>query len=432
MKRILVVGSGGREHAIVWALRNTSPVPLQLFCAPGNAGIGQLAQLVNISVNDHADLAQFAEANSIDLTFVGPEAPLTAGIVDAFEQRGLAVVGPTAAAAQLEGSKIFAKDFMARHGIPTAVYRVADSPEQATAFLRSGEFGGVDSPVVIKADGLAAGKGVVVAATRAEAEAAVDDLMVRHVAGAGAAERLVVEETLIGTEASLLLFSDGRDYALMPPARDHKRIGDNDTGPNTGGMGSITDASVLDPPTLDRVVGEVVEPTLAGARDEGFPFKGVLFLGLMLTSDGPKLLEYNVRFGDPETQAILIRLKTDLSSVFDSIRKRTLRELGLEWAEGASACVVAANRGYPGKYETGAEIEGFDEVDQARVQVFHAGTSLAANGKFIATGGRVLGVTAGAETLPGALDLCYGALRKIHWPGMQFRTDIGRSPRDER
>jgi phosphoribosylamine--glycine ligase len=432
MKRILVIGSGGREHAIVWALRNTSPVPVQLFCAPGNAGIGQLAQLVNISVNDPTGLVQFAETNSIDLTFVGPEAPLTVGLVDAFDSRGLPIVGPSAAAARLEGSKIFAKDFMARHAIPTAVYRVADSPESAIAFLRSGEFGGPDSPVVIKADGLAAGKGVVVAATRAEAESAVDDLMVQHVAGADAAERVVIEERLIGTEASLLLFSDGRDYALMPPARDHKRIGDNDTGPNTGGMGSITDVSVLDQATSDRVIREIVEPTLAGARDEGFPFKGVLFLGLMLTVGGPKLLEYNVRFGDPETQAILIRLKTDLSSVFDSIHEGRLTEVALEWAEGASACVVAANRGYPGKYETGAEIEGLDDVDQGHVQVFHAGTSLTPNGKFIATGGRVLGITAAGDTLRGALDLCYGALQKIRWPGVQFRTDIGRARRADR
>jgi phosphoribosylamine--glycine ligase len=426
MQRILVIGSGGREHAIVWALRNTSPVPVELFCAPGNAGIGQLAQLVNLSVNDHEALARFAEANRIDLTFVGPEAPLTAGIVDAFEAKGLPIVGPTAAAARLEGSKIFAKHFMARHGIPTAVYRVADSPSQALGFLRGGEFGGADSPVVIKADGLAAGKGVVVAATRDEAEKAVGDLMVQHVAGVNAADRIVIEEALIGTEASLLLFSDGRDYALMPAARDHKRIGDNDTGPNTGGMGSITDASVLDPTILERAVREIVEPTLAGARDEGFAFKGVLFLGLMLTAAGPKLLEYNVRFGDPETQAILIRLKTELSAVFESMHGGTLGQLKLEWAAGASACVVAANRGYPGKYESGAEIEGLDDVDDARIQVFHAGTSLAANGKFIATGGRVLGLTAAAETLPGALDLCYGALQTIHWPGIQFRTDIGR------
>ena len=428
MKRILVIGSGGREHAIVWAIRNTSPVPVEIFCAPGNAGIGQLAQRVNISVNDQQELAAFAASNSVDLTFVGPEAPLTAGIVDVFTTKGVAVVGPTTTAARLEGSKIFAKDFMARHGIPTAVYRVADSPQQAIEFLHSGEFGGFDSPVVIKADGLAAGKGVVVAATRSEAEKAVDDLMVQHVAGDQAAERVVIEEALSGTEASLLLFSDGRDYALMPPARDHKRIGDNDTGPNTGGMGSITDASVLDQATLERVVREIVEPTLAGAREEGFAFKGVLFVGLMLTAEGPKLLEYNVRFGDPETQAILIRLKTDLSAVFESMYKGTLGQLKLDWADGASACVVAANRGYPGKYDSGAEIEGLDLVDPARVQVFHAGTSLTPNGRFIATGGRVLGLTAAAENLTAALELCYAALQKIHWPGMQFRTDIGRSP----
>ncbi len=412
----------------MWSIRNTATTPVELFCAPGNAGIGQLAQLVNIPVDDHSRLAQFVETNSIDLTFVGPEAPLTAGIVDGFEERGLPIVGPTSAAARLEGSKIFAKDFMARHGIPTAAYRVTDSPAQAIEFLGSGEFGPPESPVVIKADGLAAGKGVVVAATRAEAEAAVEDLMVRHIAGDKAAERVVIEEALSGREASLLLFSDGRDYALMPAARDHKRIGDNDTGPNTGGMGTVTDVSVLDQATLDRVVREIVEPTLAGARDEGFAFKGVLFLGLMLTSDGPKLLEYNVRFGDPETQAILIRLKTDLVSVFEAIRSVTLGQLGLEWTAGSSACVVAANRGYPGKYESGAEIDGLDAIDLNRIQVFHAGTSLAPNGKFIATGGRVFGVTAAAENLSHALDLCYQSLKRIHWPGMQFRTDIGRVP----
>lgn len=427
MKRILVIGSGGREHAILWAIRNTSATPVELYCAPGNAGIGRLAQLVNLSVDNQAELAHFAQVNNIELTFVGPEAPLTAGIIDAFEQKGLPIVGPTAAAARLEGSKIFAKDFMARHEIPTAAYRVADSPSQALEQLRTGKFGAADSPVVIKADGLAAGKGVVVAANRAEAEKAIDDLMIQHIAGNTAAERIVIEEALNGREASLLLFSDGRDYALMPAARDHKRIGDNDTGPNTGGMGTITDASVLDEATLDRAVREIVEPTLAGARAEGFAFKGILFLGLMLTSSGPKLLEYNVRFGDPETQAILIRLKSDLFSVFEAIRNETLGQLKLEWAEGSSACVVVANRGYPGKYETGAEIEGLDLIESNTVQVFHAGTSLASNGRFTATGGRVLGLTAAAANLPAALDRCYESLKKIHWPGMQFRTDIGRS-----
>jgi phosphoribosylamine---glycine ligase len=418
----MIIGSGGREHAIAWALRKTSREGVKLFCVPGNAGIENFAECLSVSLNDHAALAEFVELQQIDLTFVGPEAPLVSGIVDQFTQRGLRIVGPSAAAARLEGSKIFAKDFMARHQIPTAAFSVAESPEDAITALR--EFGA--GPVVIKADGLAAGKGVVVASDRAEAENAVEDLMINHVAGREAAQRVLIEEALTGREASLLVFADGRDYALMPAARDHKRIGDNDTGPNTGGMGTITGFSVLDKDTQDRVVREIVEPTLAGAREEGFPFKGVLFLGLMLTDDGPKLLEYNVRFGDPETQAILVRLQTDLGSIFDSMYNGTLGSLQVEWSEGASACVVAANKGYPGKYESGAVIDGLDEFREGPVQVFHAGTSRDASGRIIATGGRVLGITASAERLPYALSLCYGALEKIHWPGMQFRHDIGR------
>jgi len=425
MRKILIIGSGGREHATVWALRKISHEPVQIFCLPGNAGIAELAETPSVAVNDHAALAEFVESREIDLTFVGPEAPLVSGIVDLFTQRGLRIVGPSAAAARLEGSKIFAKDFMARHKIPTAAYRVAETPEDAIECLRSGEFG--TGTVVIKADGLAAGKGVVVASNRAEAEKAVEDLMIHHVAGREAAQRVVIEEALTGREASLLVFADGRDYALMPAARDHKRIGENDTGPNTGGMGTITDVSVLDKASRDRVVREMVEPTLAGARDEGFPFRGVLFLGLMLTEDGPKLLEYNVRFGDPETQAILVRLKTNLLSIFESMYDGTLAGLDVEWSDGASACVVAANKGYPGKYESGAVIEGLDKTGTNSVQVFHAGTSRDADGRITATGGRVLGVTAQAERLPDALALCYGALEKIHWPGMQFRRDIGRT-----
>jgi phosphoribosylamine--glycine ligase len=426
MRKTLVIGSGGREHAIVWALRQTAGEEVEVLCAPGNAGIAQDARLVNIAVDQHEQLAAFAESERIDLTFVGPEAPLATGIVDLFETRGLPIVGPTSAAARLEGSKIFAKEFMGRHRVPTAAFRTAESPAEALAHLRNGAFGSHDSPVVIKADGLAAGKGVVVAATRAEAETAIKDLMVHHVAGKEAAQRVLIEEALTGPEASVLLFADGCDYALMPAARDHKRIGENDTGPNTGGMGSITDDSVLDANVLDRVVKEIIEPTLAGAEQEGFPFKGILFLGLMLTQDGPKLLEYNVRFGDPETQAILVRLQTDLFSIFAALRTGTLGDLKVEWADGASACVVAANRGYPGKYESGAEIEGLDTLVNERVQVFHAGTSRAPNGKFLATGGRVLGVTAAAANLPAALSLCYESLTTIHWPGIQFRRDIGR------
>lgn len=426
MNKVLIPGSGGREHAIVWAIQHTTTNPIDIFCVPGNAGIAQIARVANISVDDNAALASFAESQKVDLTFVGPEAPLAAGIVDLFNERGLRIVGPTAAAARLEGSKIFAKDFMARHQIPTAAYRVAESSSQAVEQLRSGRFGSAQSPVVIKADGLAAGKGVVVAANHAEAEKAIADLMVHHVAGSEAAQRVVLEEALTGTEASLLVFADGRDYALMPAARDHKRIGENDTGPNTGGMGTITDASVLEKSVEERVVREIVEPTLAGAREEGFAFKGILFLGLMLTEDGPKLLEYNVRFGDPETQAILVRLKTDLLSIFEAMYNQTLGQLKVEWAQGSSACVVAASKGYPGKYEKGAVIEGLDAINPDEAQVFHAGTSKDADGRFIATGGRVLGVTAAAENLPAALKVCYDSLAKIHWPGMQFRRDIGR------
>jgi phosphoribosylamine---glycine ligase len=427
MRKILIIGAGGREHAIAWALKRTSSEPIEIFCDPGNAGIAQTAAVVSIPASDHSRLAEFVESQKIDLTFVGPETPLVSGIVDSFIERGLRIVGPNAPAARLEGSKIFAKDFMARHKIPTAAYRLAEGPEKAIECLRSGEFGGAQNPVVIKADGLAAGKGVIVATSRTEAEKAVEDLMVHHVAGREAAQRVVIEEALTGKEVSLLAFADGRDFALMPAARDHKRIGENDTGPNTGGMGSITDASVLNEDIQERIVREIVEPTLAGAREEGFPFKGILFLGLMLTKDGPKLLEYNVRFGDPETQAILVRLETDLFSVFESIYNETLSSLDIAWSDGSSACVVAANKGYPGKYESGAVIEGLDQVDPEFVQVFHAGTSTDENGRITATGGRVLGITAEAETLTGALDLCYGALDKISWPGMQFRHDIGRS-----
>ena len=425
--KILVIGSGGREHAIVWALKKTAERPVTIYCAPGNAGIARDAETVPIPVSDHKGLISFAQTQGIDLTFVGPEAPLVAGIVDDFEAAGLAIVGPRAQAARLEGSKVFAKDFMARHKIPTARYRTATSSEEAIEYLRSPEFGSPESSVVVKADGLAAGKGVFVAKSHEEAERAVADLMVAHVAGREAATRIILEEALEGLESSLLLFADGTNYVLMPAARDHKRIGEGDTGPNTGGMGSITGNSILTDEQVRRVVTEIVEPTLKGARDEGFPFKGILFVGLMLTDSGPKVLEYNVRFGDPETQAILVRLKTDLVAIFDAIRRGTLRGMRVEWAEGASACVVAANRGYPGKYDSGAVIGGCEEAEIGGVQVFHAGTSLSDTGELLATGGRVLGVTAAAESLTTALAACYSALEIIHWSGMQFRRDIGKS-----
>ena len=425
--KILIVGSGGREHAITWALKKNSAVSLDLYCAPGNAGIEEDATIVPIPFTDHSGLAYFVGDEGIDLTFVGPEAPLAAGIVDHFVSKGLSIVGPNAAASRLESSKVFAKDFMARHRVPTATYKSADTPDEALIHLRSGLFGNASNPVVVKADGLAAGKGVVVASNHTEAAAAIEDLMVKHLAGQDAATSVVLEEALIGTEVSLLLFADGKDYVVMPAARDHKRIGENDTGPNTGGMGTITDSSLLSSEELSRIIYEVVEPTLLGAEREGFAFKGVLFLGLMLTAQGPQLLEYNVRFGDPETQAILIRLQTDLLAVFEAIRAETLGALKLQWSEGASACVVAANRGYPGHYEKGGTIEGIKAAEQDGVKVFHAGTSRSSAGELIATGGRVIGVTAAAKSLPEALRKCYEGLGKISWPGMQFRRDIGRA-----
>jgi phosphoribosylamine--glycine ligase len=424
--RILVVGSGGREHALLWALRRNATQPLQLFCAPGNAGIAQIAECVPISVNDIPALLSFSEKAQIDLNIVGPEAPLAAGIVDEFEERGLKIVGPGREAARLESSKAFAKDFMRRHSIPTADYRTALSAEEAKAILQSGAFGDDTTAVVVKADGLAAGKGVVVAKSRFEALRAIEDLTDGTI-GAEATSRIIIEEALTGQEVSLLLFTDGKDFRLMPPARDHKRVGEHDTGPNTGGMGSITDSGILDEATLARIVREVVEPTLQGTRDEGFPFRGVLFVGLMLTPDGPSVLEYNVRFGDPETQAIMMRLNSDLAEIFLSISEGRLGEVAIDWSSEPSACVVLAAPGYPAKPEIGSAITGLATEHGESVALFHAATSRGPNGEWLTAGGRVLGVTAKGETLDLALSLCYDAIAHIHWDGMHYRRDIGRS-----
>jgi len=425
--KALVIGSGGREHAILWALKRTAKLPIDLYCTPGNAGISQLAECVSFSSGDHKSLIEFVQTEGIDLTIVGPEGPLAEGIVDEFTRHGLKIVGPSQAASQLESSKSFAKDFMRRHQIPTAEYCVANSADQALAALRSGKFGAPDSPVVVKADGLAAGKGVIVAPSRKDAEKAVADLGSGTLVAAAATKQLLIEEALEGREVSVLLFADGRDYALMPAARDHKRIGENDTGPNTGGMGAITDRSILDKNTLARIVREVVEPTLQGASAEGFPFRGILFVGLMLTAAGPKVLEYNVRFGDPETQAILIRLKSDLLKILQATVNGNLSEVKVEWSDQSSACVVLASAGYPGAYETGVSIHGLDQIlTTDELQVFHAGTSKAADGSFVTSGGRVLGVTAAEANLGLALTKCYGAIAKVDWQGMQFRRDIGR------
>ncbi len=427
--KILVIGSGGREHALCRTLHRTANAGrVELYCAPGSDGIAQDAQVVNLSVDDLAGLVAFAVNAGIDLTIVGSEAPLAAGLADAFANRGLAVVGPNAAAAQLEASKAFAKDFMARHHIPTARFRAADSADEARTILRGGEFGGPDAPVVVKADGLAAGKGVVVASTRVEAESAVAEMMEGKRTGVNAARRVVIEEALSGREASLLLWTDGCDYRLMPPARDHKRIGEGDTGPNTGGMGAVTAADVLDEGALAGVVRDIVEPTLEGLRRDRLDFRGVLFIGLMLTADGARVLEYNVRFGDPEAQAILVRLRSDLAQISAAVARRELGRVAVEWSNEASACVVLAARGYPEQPESGALIEGLAAAALVTgVNLFHAGTRCDEQGAWRTAGGRVLGVTATGATLEQALATSYAAAANIRWDGLQYRRDIGRA-----
>jgi len=420
---ILVIGSGGREHAICRSFRKSERVD-RLFCADGNAGIAEVAECVAIKPDDITGLVEFASQNHIDLTFVGGEMSLAVGVVDQFEANGLRIVGPRKVAAQLEASKSFAKDFMARHGVPTAKFTTSHSPAFAILELQSGDFGDEDSPVVVKADGLAAGKGVVVAKNRGDAITAINGMA--GLVGTAAADKIVLEECLVGKEVSLLMFADGKDFALMPPVRDHKRIGDGDTGPNTGGMGTFTDTSLLTADELLEITDKIIRPTLHGCVREGFRFRGILFLGLMMTADGPKLLEYNVRFGDPETQAILVRLKTDLVNICEAMLDGTLRNLTIDWHPGSSACVVLASRGYPSSPQTGDVIHGLDESKAfPNVEIFHAGTGKGDDGSLVTAGGRVLGVTATGDDLVTALSTAYQAVDKISFDGMQYRRDIG-------
>ncbi|HSI88670.1 MAG TPA: phosphoribosylamine--glycine ligase [Pyrinomonadaceae bacterium] len=422
--KILVVGSGGREHALCRAFSQSSRVK-KVYCANGNAGIASVAECVDIKPEEIEKLADFAAENRIDLTFVGGETSLALGIVDLFESRLLKIIGPTKEAARLEASKAYAKDLMKRYGIPTAAYRKANSPREAIYILEKGFFGGEAMPVVIKADGLAAGKGVVVAANRAEAIVAINGL--ESLVGAEASGKIIIEERLVGEEVSLLLFSDGHKYALMPATRDHKRIGEGDTGPNTGGMGAITDDALLDPSEISEIEVRVIMRTLDACNSEGFDFKGIMFLGLMMTDDGPKVLEYNVRFGDPETQAILVRLETDLVDICEAMLEGRIKELDIKWREGSSACVVLASEGYPGKARTGDVIQGLNEAEEVgNVAVFHAGTAFGKDGDIVTAGGRVLGVTATGADRDEALSWAYEAVEEISWPGMQYRRDIGK------
>ncbi|HEY0461574.1 MAG TPA: phosphoribosylamine--glycine ligase [Pyrinomonadaceae bacterium] len=422
--KILVVGSGGREHALCRAFQKSEKAE-KIFCADGNAGISEIAECVAIKPTEIQKLADFAEENAIDLTFVGGETSLALGITDEFEKRNLKIVGVSQKAAQLESSKSFAKDFMARHNIPTAGYKTAFSTDEARKILESGFFGDENAPAVVKADGLAAGKGVVVAKNRADAIDAIKELEL--LAGKDAAEKIVLEECLFGREVSLILFADGKNFALMPPVRDHKRIGEGDTGANTGGMGTVSDANLLSMEQTARITEEIVKPTLEGARADGFPIRGILFIGLMMTDAGARVLEYNVRFGDPETQVILIQLKTDLTEICEAILADSLDKIAIEWQRGSAACVVLAARHYPNKPQTGDIIYGLDLAKRhAPVEIFHAGTARDADGHFITSGGRVLGVTAAGDNLPEALARAYEAVNDISWNGMQFRRDIGR------
>lgn len=422
--KILVVGSGGREHALCRSFQK-SPRVEKIFCADGNAGIAGIAECVAIKPTEIGRLVGFAADNAIDLTFVGGETSLALGIVDEFERRGLKIIGASQKAAQLESSKSFAKDFMRRHNIPTAKYQTAFSTAEAATILESGFFGDTDAPTVVKADGLAAGKGVVVARNRGEALEAVAEL--EKIVGADAADKIVLEECLFGREVSLIAFADGEHFALMPPVRDHKRIGENDTGANTGGMGTISDRRILTDEQAVEIVEEIIKPTLDGAKADGFPFRGILFLGLMLTNKGVKVLEYNVRFGDPETQVILVQLKTDLTEICEAIASQTLDKILIEWNEGSAACVVLASRHYPHKPQTGDIIYGLDLAEKHEaVEIFHAGTAKDERGHFITAGGRVLGVTATGENLSESISRAYQAVNDISWNGMQFRRDIGK------
>lgn len=422
--KVLVVGSGGREHALCWKLSG-SPRLTRLFCAPGNAGIADAAECVAIGAEDVTGIVEFAKTNAIDLVVVGPEAPLVIGLADALERAGIKVFGPSAAAAEMEGSKGFMKDFLARHAIPTAEYRRFTDVDAARAYVRE-----KGAPIVVKTDGPAAGKGVTVARTVDEAIEAVEDALIRGRFGQAGAE-VVIEEFLAGEEVSVFALCDGERGLLFGSAQDHKAIGDGDTGPNTGGMGAHTPAPVMTPALEKRVLDEIIHPTVEGLRAEGRPFKGVLFAGLMVadTPAGPvpKTLEFNVRFGDPECQALMCRLESDLLPILDAAAEGRLSEMSVKWRDETALCVVMAARGYPGDYVKGTEIRGLDAANATDgATVFHAGTKRDEAGRVLATGGRVLGVTARGKTARDAQATAYKAVDALDWPEGFCRRDIGR------
>ncbi|MFB3886530.1 MAG: phosphoribosylamine--glycine ligase [Thermodesulfobacteriota bacterium] len=416
--KVLVVGSGGREHALVWKIAQ-SPKVTKIYCAPGNAGISEQASIVPIKANDLNGLLEFALQKEIDLTVVGPEEPLTKGIVDLFESRGLAIFGASQKASEIEGSKSFAKEMMKKYSIPTGSYEIFEDPKRAVAYLRK-----QGAPIVVKADGLAAGKGVVVCKTVEEAIESVERIMVRKVFGE-AGRRVVIEEYLVGEEASYLAFTDGKVILPMASSQDHKAIFDGDEGPNTGGMGAYSPAPVVTNQVHERILEKVLRPMIQGMGEEGRPYKGVLYAGLMIHDGHPKVLEFNARFGDPETQPVLMRMKGDMVPILMACIKGNLSQYQIAWDNRASVCVVMASKGYPGDYEGGKAIHGLKEVSQMKdVFVFHAGTDLK-DGQVVTSGGRVLGVAGLGEDIPRAIEKTYEAVRRIAWEGVYYRKDIG-------
>lgn len=411
---ILVVGRGGREHAIVWKL-SQSPRVSKLYCAPGNGGIAKLAECVPIQESQFEEISRFALEHNIDFVFVGPDDPLSDGIVDYLEQRGVRAYGPHKNAAAIEGSKVFTKELLRKYGIPTAAYESFDRCEDALAYVRA-----QGAPIVIKADGLAAGKGVAVARTLEEAEQAIQDIMVEKVFGASG-NRVVIEEFMQGQEMSLLAFVDGTIVRPMPPSQDHKPVFDNDQGPNTGGMGTYSPLPHIPQAVVDEAVRTIVRPTAEAMVKEGRPFRGILYAGLMLTPQGVKTVEFNARLGDPETQVLLPRLETDLVDIVLATLNGTLADIDIRWNDEAAVCVILASQGYPGSYPKGIPIEGLDEIEDALV--FHAGTALQ-EGRFVTSGGRVLGVVGRGKDIAEARSKAYREADRIRFAGKHCRTDI--------
>ena len=415
--KVLVVGSGGREHAICWKLAQ-SPKLTELYCAPGNAGIADVAKCVAIGAEDIEGICSFAAEEKIDLAVIGPEVPLAMGITDELEKVGVKVFGPNAKCSQLEASKSFTKAFLAKHDIPTAGYKeFTDKDELMDAV---GIYG---YPMVLKADGLAAGKGVVIPENEEDAKAAIEEMMGQKVFGS-AADKVVVEEFLTGVEASMLCFVDENTIVPMESAQDYKRVFDQDKGPNTGGMGTYSPSLLFNAELEQQIREQILEPTLKGFQEDGLDFKGVLFIGLMLSEDGPKVIEFNNRFGDPETQSVLMRLDSDLLEIFLAVAENRLAEMEIKWKDEKAVCVVLASGGYPGSYAKGKVIEGLDAVDEDII-VFHAGTKFGENGAILTSGGRVLGVTATGATHDEARAKAYDNVKKITFEGVQYRNDIG-------